>query len=230
MHGKKRKCDMPQMTLPKQLHGRVAHLGSTQVHAWMFPYVLGYRDRVPFFNVEETLVAMQKALLFVQMVHARKGRILLVNTRPSFASLVKKTASLAKQPYVNEYWIGGLLTNWKQLKYSVHAYKMFETFMSSMMLGGGIVFPKYAKAQKRFAGVQEMTHTPDVLILLQATTTYKHILDEAKRLKIPVITCMDTYAPKVFVEYPIPVNVHSKAFFHFFCRLLVKVCAQPQKM
>jgi len=226
---KKKMCVMTQYTLPKQLHGRMAQLGSTQVHAWMFPYVLGYRDRVPFFNVEETLVGMQKALLFVQQIHARKGSMLLVNTHPAFVSLVKKTASLTKQPYVNEYWIGGLLTNWHQLKYSVHAYKKFETFMSTMMRDDGIVFPKYAKAQKRFAGVQDMQHMPDVLILLQATTTYKHILDEAKRLKIPVITCMDTYAPKVRVEYPIPVNVHSKAFFHFFCRLLVKVCAQPQK-
>jgi ribosomal protein S2 len=97
------------------------------------------------------------------------------------------------------------------------------------LLDDGIVFPKYAKAQKRFVGVQNMTHMPDVVILLQATTTYKHILDEAKRLKIPVITCMDTYAPKVFVEYPIPVNVHSRPFFHFFCRLLVKVWSQPQR-
>ena len=213
----------------KQLHGRMAQLGSTQVHAWMFPYVLGYRDRVPFFNVEETLIGMQKAFLFVQQIHARKGHILLVNTHPAFVPLVKKTASLIHQPYVNEYWIGGLLTNWQQLKYSVHAYKKFEMFMSSMMREENIVFPKYGKAKKRFEGVQNMQHMPDALILFQATTTYKHILDEAKRLKIPVITCMDTYAPKVHVEYPIPVNVHSKAFFHFFCRLLVKVCAQKKE-
>ena len=211
-------------TLPKQLHARMAQLGSTQVHSWMFPYVLGYRDRAPFFNVEETLISMQKAFLFVQQIHARKGTMLLVNTRPAFVSLVKKTASLINQPYVNEYWIGGLLTNWRQLKYSVHAYKKFEVFLSSMMREDKIVFPKYGKAQKRFAGVQNMQHMPDVVIVFQATTTYKHILDEAKRLKIPVITCMDTYAPKVDVEYAIPVNVHSKAFFHFFCRLLVKTC------
>jgi small subunit ribosomal protein S2 len=212
--------------LSKQLHGRAAQLGSTQVHAWMFPYVLGYRDRVPFFNVEETILALQKALLFVQQIHARKGHMLLVNTNPAFASLVKKTASLMGHPYVNEYWIGGLLTNWQQLKYSVHAYKKFELFMSSLVREDGVVFPKYGKAQKRFEGVQHMQHMPDVVIVLQATTTYKHILEEAKRLKIPVITCMDTYAPHVHVEYPIPVNVHAKAFFHFFCRLLVKVCAR----
>lgn len=223
---KKKMCVMTKYTLHKKLHRHVAQLGSTQVHTWMFPYLLGYRDRVPFFNAEETLVALQKALLFVQQVYIRNGNMLLVNTHPRFASLVKKTASLLKQPYVNEYWIGGLLTNWRQLKYSVHAFKKFETFMSSMMLEDGIVFPKYAKAQKRFTGVQNMRYMPDVVILLQATTTYVHILDEAKRLKIPVITCMDTYAPQVHVAYPIPVNVHSKAFFHFFCRLLVKVCTK----
>lgn len=218
---------MTQHTAAKTLHHRVAHLGSTQVHAWMFPYVLGYRDRVPFLNAEETVRAIQKALLFVQLVHAQKGTMLLVNTHPSFASLVKKTATLMHQPYVNEYWIGGLLTNWQQLKYSIHAYKKFTTFMTDVMHDESIAFPKYAKAHKRFTGVQNMHTMPDVLILFQATTTYKHIVEEAKRLHIPVITCMDTYAPNIQVAYPIPVNVHSKAFFHFFCRLLVKSTAQP---
>lgn len=226
---KKKMYYMAQYTLPKQMHGRLAQLGSTQVHTWMFPYVLGYRDRVPFFNVEETLVALQKAFLFLQEIRARKGRLLFVNTHPSFAFLVKKTACLIKQPYVNQFWVGGLLTNWRQLRYSVHAYKKFETFISPVLDKKNIVFPKYTKAQKRFVGVQHMVHMPDVMIVLFATTTYKHILAEAKRLKIPVITCMDTYAPDVHVEYPIPVNVHSKPFFHFFCRLLIKVWLHPKK-
>ena len=200
-----------------------AHIGAIEMNSWMFPYVLGYRDRVPFFNGEETLLATQKAFTFLQHVQKAKGSMLLVNTNPTFGPLVKKTAALANMWYVNEHWIGGLLTNWHQLKYSVHAFQKFETFVSPMLTKDIVAFPKYIKAKKRFEGIQHMNKMPDVLILLQATTTYKHILEEAKRLKIPVITCMDTYAPQVQVEYPIPVNVHSKAFFHFFCRLLVKL-------
>ena len=66
----------------KQLQQMQSHIGAVEINSWMFPYVLGYRDRVPFFNIEETLVATQKALNFIQHVHKEKGTILLVNTNP----------------------------------------------------------------------------------------------------------------------------------------------------
>ena len=88
-----------------------SNLGSIEMHSWMFPYMLGYRDRVPFFNTEETLIATQKAIAFLQHIQKTKGSILLVNTNPTFGPLVKKTASIANLWYVNEHWIGGLLTN-----------------------------------------------------------------------------------------------------------------------
>ena len=207
----------------KQIQQMQSHIGAVEINSWMFPYVLGYRDRVPFFNIEETLVATQKALNFIQHVHKEKGTILLVNTNPLFGPLVKKTALLAKVPYVNEHWIGGLLTNWQQLKYSVHAFQKFETFIATLLTNNAVAFPKYSKAKKRFEGIQKMTSSPDVLVLLQATTAHKHIIDEAKRLKIPVVSCVDSYAPNVEIEYPIPVNVNSKAFFHFLCHILVKI-------
>ena len=59
----------------KQLQQMQSHIGAVEINSWMFPYVIGYRDRVPFFNIEETLVATQKALNFIQHVHKEKGTI-----------------------------------------------------------------------------------------------------------------------------------------------------------
>lgn len=190
--------------------------------------MLGYRDRVPFVNTDETLHAFQKALAFMQQVHQANGHVLLVNTNPHYSAIVKKTALRIGHPYVNEYWVGGLLTNWKQLKYAVHAYKHFEATLAPMMREDGVVFPKYAKAQKRFMGVQHMTRMPDAVFVFQATTTHKHIVHEAQRLGIPVIACMDTYAPQLNVEYPIPMNVLSKAFVHFLCACIVSRMHVPK--
>jgi ribosomal protein S2 len=64
--------------------------------------------------------------------------------------LVKKTALLAKLPYVNEHWIGGLLTNWQQLKYSVHAFQKFETFIATLLTNNAVAFPKVFKSKKTF--------------------------------------------------------------------------------
>ena len=79
-----------------------AHIGAIEMNSWMFPYVLGYRDRVPFFNGEETLLATQKAFTFLQHVQKAKGSMLLVNTNPTFGPLVKK------QPHLQIY---GMLTS-----------------------------------------------------------------------------------------------------------------------
>jgi|AntAceMinimDraft_11_1070367.scaffolds.fasta_scaffold04311_2 small subunit ribosomal protein S2 len=215
----------------RKLHDRRAQVGSTLVHTWMFPYVLGYRDKVPYFNVKETLIGTQKALLFIEQVRLRNGTFLLANTQDDLARLVKKTATLTKQPFVDEFWCGGLLTNWKQVRKSVIAFGFFERFMAPLLLKErNFPFLRYWKSKQRFGGVQNMRRMPDVLIMLQARTSYRHILDEARRLAIPIICCIDTYSPNVVVEYPIPVNVHSIAFSHFFCRLLVKVWTYPRKL
>ena len=68
----------------RQFQQMQSQIGAVEINSWMFPYVLGYRDRVPFFNIEETLLATQKALNFIQQVHKKKGTILLVNTNPLF--------------------------------------------------------------------------------------------------------------------------------------------------
>ena len=215
---------MKNTNLTNLFHNSKTHLVAVEMSPWMYPYMLGYRDSVPFFNVEETLSGTQKALVFLKNVREKKGEVLIVNTHPAFNTLVKKTSKLKGIHYVNEHWIGGLLTNWQQLKYSVHAYKKFNSFISPIMTKDIVAFPKYTKAKKRFDGIQNMVFKPDAIILLQATTAHKYIIEEAKRLKIPIIGCFDTYSPQVNIEYPIPVNVYSKAFCHFLCRLLVKVC------
>ena len=68
-----------------------------------------------------------------------------------------------------------------------------------------------------------MTSSPDVLVLLQATTAHKHIIDEAKDLKSLLCLASILMHQNVEIEYPIPVNVNSKAFFHFLCHILVKI-------
>ena len=215
---------MESKTLPSLLHTNKTHVGAVEMSPWMYPYMLGYRDKVPFFNVEETLIGTQKALVFLKSIREKKGEILIVNTHPAFSKVVKKTSTILGIHYVNEHWIGGLLTNWQQLKYSVHAYKKFNSFISPIITKDIVAFPKYTKAKKRFDGIQNMVFKPDAILLLQATTAHKSIIEEAKRLKIPVIACVDSSSPTVSVEYPIPINTYSKAFCHFLCRLLVKIC------
>jgi ribosomal protein S2 len=199
-------------------------VGSIATNHWIAPYIIGYRDRTSMYNAQETLLGLSKALLFLRAVYKRDGVILLVNTNSEHSKLVKKTATLTRQPYVNEFWTGGLLTNWEQVKYSVQSYSKFELFFAKIVEEGTLVFPKYNKARKRFVGVQHIEKIPDALVLFQATNTFRHIIEESNQVNTPVIAFIDAYSPKVSVDYPIPVNTDSKAFAHLFCKLFVKLC------
>jgi len=192
-------------------------IGSVDVQSWVFPYLCGYRDKVPFFNPEESLVATKKALVFMQRVHAKGGRILLVNTRPGLSQMVKITAAATGWAYVNEHWIGGLMTNWHQLKYSSHAFHKFHKWITPLM-AHTVSFPRFTKAKKRFEGLKPLVRLPDVVVVLQATQTYKHILHEGLSFGVPMVTCVDTYSPMTESHFPIPVNIHNPTFAYFLCK------------
>jgi ribosomal protein S2 len=68
----------------KQFQQMQSHIGAVEINSWMFPYVLGFRDRVPFFNIDETLIATQKALNFIQHVHKEKGNYFISQYKPTF--------------------------------------------------------------------------------------------------------------------------------------------------
>ena len=87
------------------------HLGTTPVDPTMFQYLQGYRGKTPVINLKETLALLQKTFAFLKVVHFQKTQILLVNSEPKYSTLVQFLANKINQPYVNEVWIGGLLTN-----------------------------------------------------------------------------------------------------------------------
>ena len=190
----------------------------------MFPYIYMERNGIHILDLVQTSQLLQEACDFVQEAAEQRKTFLFVGTKPQAVEIIKDEAIRCESFYVNHRWYGGLLTNWQQLKYSVHAYKKFNSFISPIITKDIVAFPKYTKAKKRFDGIQNMVFKPDAILLLQATTAHKSIIEEAKRLKIPVIACVDSSSPTVSVEYPIPINTYSKAFCHFLCRLLVKIC------
>jgi small subunit ribosomal protein S2 len=203
----------------KQLGG---HLGSYRVRPWMFQYILGYKNRFSIINLEESIKLLKKALFFLYKITQKNGKVLFVNTDPKYSKLIEILAKKSKNYYINEKWIGGFLTNWSHIKYSVGSYNKFESYFLKFMKKNDIVFPKYLKAQKRFEGVQYMKTLPQAIVLFQSSHQIG-IIEEARLLKIPTIVFVDTNASELNGDYIIPINEKSSLIMHYLCNLILRV-------
>jgi small subunit ribosomal protein S2 len=96
-----------------------AHLGCMKWSKFMSPFLFGFRNNISIFHLEETIICLKQTLKFLQSIKKKNGNILFVNTSPKYSILVKKVALLLNQSYINDRWIGGTLTNWKQLSQSI---------------------------------------------------------------------------------------------------------------
>ena len=164
-----------------ELVEKKAHLGATPVNPTMFQYLEGYRGKTPVINLTETLSLLLKTLAFLKVLQSQKHQILLVNSEPKYSTLVQFLANKLQQPYVNEAWIGGLLTNWDQMKTSVGAFQKFNSFFESSLQQQQTPFPKYLKTKKKLKGVKNMQQRPAALFLFQ-TLNNENIVREAKIL------------------------------------------------
>jgi small subunit ribosomal protein S2 len=206
-----------------------AHLGSASVASNMFQYIQGYRGKTPFINLQETLFLLQRALAFLKTLHDAKGQILLVNSEPKYTTLVQFLSHKLEQPYVNEAWIGGLLTNWEQMKTSVGAFHKFDSFFEPFLQQQQTPFPKYLKTKKKLKGIKNMHQRPAALFFFP-TLNNEHIVREAKILNIPVVALVETATPNGNIEYPVPFNTQSMKSVYLFCQLWWSTVQKKQKL
>lgn len=190
-----------------------AHFGHkvSKWHPKMAPYIYGNKNNVHVINLEKTVECLKKVLDYVKTL-ASQGRIILfVATKEQSKDVIKKTAEDCGMPYVSEHWIGGLLTNFKELQKRVkHLIKLEEDKARGKL-------EKYTKKErldfdteikklnKMFGGVKKMEKAPDAIFIIDIKRE-KTALREAVRKGIPIIAVVDTNVNPESVAYPIPAN------------------------
>lgn len=207
------------------------HFGHTKCHPRMSNYLLGQRGETFIFNGEITYTHLYQAFQFIFFLVQNNGRILFVNTDARYSSIVQQAASLSEQNYINTKWTGGTLTNWHQTRRAIQLYKRFHSRFEGFLSSGhaeGLNFSLYEKAQQKFEGFTSYTDLPDAIICMNPyeNTT---LLNEAKKLKIPVIALVDSDTDPKPILYPIPANDDSIEFVHFFLRLITATIQKASK-
>ncbi|MEJ6022936.1 30S ribosomal protein S2 [Ramlibacter sp. PS4R-6] len=202
------------VTMRQMLEAGV-HFGH-QTRFWnpkMAPYIFGHRNKIHIINLERSLPMFQDASKFVRQLAANRGTILMVGTKRQARDIVKAEAQRAGMPFVDQRWLGGMLTNFKTVKTSLKRLKDMkaqqEAGLESMSKKEQLMFTReMAKLEKDIGGIQEMNNLPDALFVIDVGF-HKIAIAEAKKLGIPIVGVVDSNHSPVGIDYVIPGNDDS---------------------
>jgi small subunit ribosomal protein S2 len=202
------------VTMREMLEAGV-HFGH-QTRFWnpkMAPFIYGHRNKIHIINLEKTLPKFEEAMKFVRTLSGKRGTILMVGTKRQAREVVASEANRAGQPFVDQRWLGGMLTNFKTVKGSLKKLKDMQATkeggMESLTKKEALMFDReIAKLEKDIGGIQDMGALPDALFVIDVGY-HKIAVAEAKKLGIPVIGVVDTNHSPEGIDYVIPGNDDS---------------------
>ena len=211
------------ITMRQMLEAGV-HFGH-QTRFWnpkMAPYIFGHRNKIHIVNLEKSLPMFQDALKFVRKLAANKGTVLFVGTKRSAREIVREEAERAGVPYVDNRWLGGMLTNFKTVRQSIKRLKELEVLLgegaANLTKKEGLVLQRELdKLTRSLGGIKDMTALPDAIFVIDVGYQ-KGAVIEANALGIPVIGVVDTNNNPLGVDYIIPGNDDSSRAIRLYAR------------
>ena len=212
-------------TTMRQMLEAGVHFGH-QTRFWnpkMAPFIFGHRNKIHIINLETTLAKYNEAMSFIRKLTAKKGSILFVGTKRQAREIIAEEAQRCSMPFVDERWLGGMLTNFKTVKLSIKRLKDMEqmavdgAFEKMSKKEGLMLQRELAKLQKSLGGIKDMGGLPDALFVVDVGY-HKIAITEANKLGIPVIGIVDTNHNPEGVNYVIPGNDDSSRAIRLYAR------------
>ena len=191
------------------------HFGH-QTRFWnpkMAPYIFGHRNKIHIINLDKTLPLFEEAAKFVRQISARGGNVLMVGTKRQARDTVALEAQRAGVPFVEQRWLGGMLTNFKTVKTSIKRLKEMlaqkEAGLDHLSKKEQLTFNRQIeKLQNDIGGIQDMNTLPEAIFVIDVGY-HKIAVAEAQKLGIPLIAVVDTNHSPIGIDYVIPGNDDS---------------------
>ena len=234
-------------------------------HPLMTPYLLGIRNKIAIINPSATKKSVLRAFFIIALLFKSNGHLLVINTNPEYFVLNKNLSLLTLQPkpitvsnllktkdipiyrkykalytsnisYCSSKWIGGTLTNWKQVSKSVLTFAKFSERCEKFLVKNNMEFPRYKRIKTCFEGLirKENSKTvlafyekPDLIFLMNPNENHNVIL-EANKLHIPIIAFTESNTNLKGITYPIPLNTYSMNFVYYCLKKLIKISLSSQ--
>ncbi len=203
---------MASLSMRQMLEAGV-HFGH-QTRFWnpkMAPYIFGERNKIHIINLERTLPLYHEASTFVRGVVADGGKVLFVGTKRSARDAIQAEATRCGMPYVNQRWLGGMLTNFKTIRQSIKRLQELEELRDSGALErrnkkeAQALRREMDKLMRSLGGIKEMSALPDAIFVVDVG--HEEIaVHEAKKLGVPVVAVVDSNCSPDGIDYVIPGN------------------------
>ena len=221
---------MAEITLEQMLQAGV-HFGH-QTKYWnpkMEQHIFGVRDKIHIINLEHTVEMIKPALKFIEGVAAKNNKILFVGTKRTATDIIKNEATRCSMPYVNERWLGGMLTNYKTIRSSITRLENLlrqqedGTFSKLTKKEGLKIQRDIDRLQKSIGGVTEMGGLPDALFIIDVKRE-SIAVSEASKMGIPIVGIVDSNSNPEGIDYVIPGNDDSIRSIALFTEAVADAC------
>ena len=212
------------VTMREMLEAGV-HFGH-QTRFWnpkMAPFIFGHRNKIHIINLEKTLAMYQDAMKTIRQISASSGTILMVGTKRQARDIIAAEAQRAGVPFVDQRWLGGMLTNFKTIKTSIKRLKDMEASIEDgsvekLTKKDALLFRReLEKLQKSIGGIKDMGGVPDAIFVVDVGY-HKGAITEAAKMGIPVIGVVDTNHSPEGVTHVIPGNDDSSKAITLYAR------------
>jgi small subunit ribosomal protein S2 len=202
----------------------------------MEPYIYTTHKKLHILNLEKSMEHFSLASKYIQNLISNNGKIMFIGTKRAASEIVKKYSDLTDMPYVNNRWLGGLLTNFNTVKQSIakledlrNKYKNQKIYNLSKKQAIDLK-RKIERLEKNLLGVQNLTKLPDAIFVVD--TRYERIaIQEANKLNIPVIALVDSNNSFEGVDYMIPANDDAMSSIDLFMKSISSIIldSKPKK-
>jgi small subunit ribosomal protein S2 len=211
----------------KELLEAGVHFGH-QTRRWnpkMKKFIFIERNGIYIIDLQKTLKALHDARQLLEGIAKRNGTVLFVGTKRQAKDAVVEEASRCAMPYVNERWLGGMLTNFKTIKSNIRRFKEIEKMDADGTLEKlskkeqAQINKERTRLEKIFTGIKEMGQLPSAVFVID-TKKERIAVAEANRLAIPVIGVVDTNCDPDVVDFPLPGNDDAIRAIRVFSRFV----------
>ncbi|OLD92275.1 MAG: 30S ribosomal protein S2 [Alphaproteobacteria bacterium 13_1_20CM_4_65_11] len=190
----------------------------------MSPYIYGVRNGIHIIDLEQSVPLLRQGLEAIREIVAGGGRVLFVGTKRQAQEAITEAAKRCGQYYVNYRWLGGMLTNFKTISQSIKRLREFEERLTTEE--SGLTKRELLeltrdrdKLERALGGIKEMGGLPDILFVID-TNKEAIAVQEANKLRIPVVAILDSNSSPDGIAYPIPGNDDAMRAIHLYCDLV----------
>lgn len=213
------------------------HFGH-QTRRWnpkMKKFIFGVRKNIHIIDLQKTLRYFRYTYNVVRDAAAEGQTVLFVGTKKQASEVLKQNAERAGMPYVNNRWLGGMLTNFKTIKQSIRKLEVIEEMEASGQIDlltkkeRLVLTRKKEQLERYIGGIRHMKQAPDMIFVLDAVKE-RIAVQEANRLGIPVVAPLDTNCNPDVIDYPIPGNDDAIRAINLFCKEMADAVIEGKEL